>query len=191
MEGGIKKWEAKTWPIKGHPPNWGWTRATTKISLAPNLGQERGKIMKWAGTVDQNVWSVKKNWTWWVPGEVDQNMWVRKINLITAHVLEDQEVRILCQTGKVLGPVLVPVLYGHWTEKVLGQSVHLGKSLQIHSEIRHWCLKQWLCKIWGSQLIGFSKSSADTGSYSIWLKMEFGLLPTITFRRSQKLLLLA
>ena len=51
-----------------------------------------------------------------------------KMNLITAHLLEDQEVRILGQTGKVLGPVL----YGHWTGKVLGQSVHLGKSLQIH-----------------------------------------------------------
>ena len=50
------------------------------------------------------------------------------MNLITAHLLEDQEVRILGQTGKVLGPVL----YGHWTGKVLGQSVHLGKNLQIH-----------------------------------------------------------
>ena len=76
-------------------------------------------------------------------GEVDQNMWVEKMNLITAHLLEDQEVRILGQTGKVL----VPVLYGHWTGKVLGQSVHLEKSLQIHLEIRHRCLKQWLCKI--------------------------------------------
>ena len=80
-------------------------------------------------------------------GEVDQNMWVEKMNLITAHLLEDQEVRILGQTGKVLGPVLVPVLYGHWTGKILGQSVHSGKSLQIHLLIRHRCLKQWLCKI--------------------------------------------
>ena len=55
-------------------------------------------------------------------------MWVEKINLITAHLLEDQEVRILGQTGKVPGPVL----YGHWTGKILGQSVHFGKSLQIH-----------------------------------------------------------
>ena len=59
-------------------------------------------------------------------------MWVKKMNLIIAHLLEDQEMRILGQTGKVLGPVLVPGLYGHWTGKVLGQSVHLGKSLQIH-----------------------------------------------------------
>ena len=50
------------------------------------------------------------------------------MNLITAHLLEDQEVRILGQTGKVLGPLL----YGHWTGKVLGQSVHFGKSLRIH-----------------------------------------------------------
>ena len=50
-----------------------------------------------------------------------------KMNLITVHLLEDQEVKILGQTGKVPGPVLVPVLYGHWTGKVLGQSVHLGK----------------------------------------------------------------
>ena len=79
--------------------------------------------------------------------EVDQNMWVKKMNLTTAHLLEDQEVRILGQAGKVLGPVLVPVLYGHWTGKILGQSVHSGKSLQIHLLIRHRCLKQWLCKI--------------------------------------------
>ena len=45
-----------------------------------------------------------------------------KNELITAHLLE--EVRILGQTGKVLGPVLVPVLYGHWTGNILGQSVH-------------------------------------------------------------------
>ena len=53
---------------------------------------------------------------------------VEKMNLITVHLLEYQEVKILGQTGKVPGPVL----YGHWTGKVLGQSVHLGNSLQIH-----------------------------------------------------------
>ena len=109
------------------------------------------------------------------------------MNLITAHLLEDQEVRILGQAGKVLGPVLVPVLYGHWTldressgskctlreksSNTFRDPPSMFETMAVQNLRK---LTDWLFKV-----------KCWQGSYLIWLKMDFGLLPPITFKRNQ------